>query len=110
MVLWLALVVFKLLQTNTNETFWCGISMVVVISYPKYKTFRCGGVVVVVCCYFNLWYCYGFSKVKIKTFRCGGVVVWCGGGFFTDYNTTLRLHWLHRLWQGYLMLRQKNLF
>ena len=43
-----------------------------------------------------------FRKGSVAGGRgCGGVVVWwCGGvvvwwcGFFTDYNTTLRLHWV----------------
>ena len=37
------------------------------------------------------------KKIKTSPVWCGGgVVVCCGGGvvFITDYNTTLRLHWV----------------
>ena len=46
--------------------------------------------------YPNLWKLCGYSTVKkSKPPRCGGVV-WCGGVvFITDYNTTLRLHWVN---------------
>ena len=69
------------------------------VSLKKKKKVKPSGVVVVVFCYLTCGIAMADLKGKNQNLPVwwwcggGGVVVWCGG-YFTDYNTTLRLHWV----------------
>ena len=69
----------------------------VVYSSKKVKPFRCGGgcgdTVLLCQCLFCLTHCCDITVVVLNKKNLnlpGVVVVW----FFTDYNSTLRLHWV----------------